>query len=415
MANSFITNAYVKALAVKVFDSLNYLKNSTAPFDITAGMKPGSVYQLVIEDGGKPTDGLAITDADRTGLTERSIYAWIKSKKSVISASSLAQVVDMTSWISTISATAIKLAISIQQDVINSEYFKSGVVTVNSNPWISLADAASSVITARQGSQVTGYIAPRAQGSLAAKALGGYNFVMATDQGSKLYGQAMIGQYANVEYINIPEIPSVKAPATGISAMTVNSAVVINSTHFGKSVPETYLNIVGTANDTAVLPKGYTFNLPDIYSCNVQGEKSPYEFGFIVQEDTPLSGETAVNVKVQSLVTADCYARNCFVGDGTNSAENLAGVNGTAQLVLSAGVTYWPCEIRTKEALAFQGITLNDLEGAKNASEAVDQVKLQVASLGDFDSRDNYSRIDFSYVATKADIRDSAMAYIALT
>lgn len=412
MSNSIITNKFVVAAAAQVFDQLNYLKNSYAPFDFSVGSQAGSVARLVLRDGGKVTDGIVMTDADRTGMQERVIYGWRSQKKACIEADVIAKVIDLASWTEYIKSTSIKLAIAIQQEVIDTEYFKTGVVCANSNPWAALSDAAMATVTARQGSTVTGYIAPRAQGAIAAKAIGGYTFGIASDAAKNLYAENSIGQYAGVEFINIPEIPEVKVPS-GITGLAVNSALVINATHYGESIPETYLEMVAATGVTATLPKGYAFNLPEVYSTNVQGAKSPYEFGFVLQDAVTLNGATPVNAKVQSLITANCYARNCYIGDGTNSAENLAAVSGTVDVILSAGTTYWPCEIRTKEALVFQGIDQADLDGAKNESGSVGEVKISITSLGDITNKNNITREDVAYVAVKGDIRGSSMAYIA--
>lgn len=408
MANVFINAKSVKVFLGTVIEAMPYLRASKSYFkDQIVGKKCGRTYSFYLPDSGTPTDGLTITADDRKTIVEKSIDLTVKNKKSVVALDILSKVVDMENFMETVSEPyARTLGVQIQKDVISDNLFKAGSVTVSSDGWSGMAGIAAQIRATRQGAKITGYLDPLVTAKLASNALNNFKFSDSGPIATKIYAENAVGKFGGAEWVEINDLPEVIVPSTGIADLSVNSAVVIAS--------ETYLNIVGKAASIGTLPAGYVFTLPTCYSCDLIGNKTKSKFGFIVQEDTVLSGATAVNVPVQNLITENIGSRNCYIGNGLNSAANLEAVSGNVNYILSAGVTYLPCEVRTDACLAYDDVPMEDLAGAKTETAKVGEIQMKVTTDGDFDTMVNSSRWDLAYLAGKTDIRESGLTYVPL-
>lgn len=409
MANVFINSKSVKVFLGTVIDAMPYMRASKSYFkDQIVGKKAGRTYSFYLPDSGTPTDGLTITADDRKTIVEKSIDLTVKNKKSVVSLDVLSKVVDIESFVDTVSTPyGRKLGVEIQKDVIADNIFKCGSVTVSNDGWSGMAGIAAQIRSTRQGAKVTGYLDPLVSSKLSSNALSNFHFTPAGPLTTKIYEDNAVGKFGGAEWVEINDLPEVIVPSTGISDLSVNSAVVIDS--------QTYLNVVGNSASTGTLPLGYAFTLPTCYSCDLIGNKTKSKFGFVVQAATTLSGETAVNIPVQNLITENIGSRNCYIGDGLNSAANLSAVSGTISSQLSGGVTYIPCEVRTDACLAYDNVPMEDLAGAKTENAKVGELEMKVTTDGDFDTMVNSSRWDLSYLAGKTDIRESGLTYVPLT
>lgn len=295
-----------------------------------------------------------------------------------------------------IKPTANALAEDLIKQVIGNSALRSTGVAFGkmSDPSFKvLGAAAASLRKMRTGMTLVGHIDSEVMGDLSSlPVVNGVGFSAPSDKLGELYGEAAIGTFHKVPFIDEPFMPTITLgtnPGTGCSVKTAVSTA-------GADV----ISIKGITGAT-VIKKGTPFTIAGVSRCTAAGTAlvgTPYVF--VAQEDAAVSSGSA-DVKVLPVYLANA---------GYIPTVSVASIAADAAITFVTpsdgwGKTYSVGIVRAREALNWHPIEMNDIKGCENGKTTTPSMSVHTAFDGDINSGDNTGRLDVLFSGKIVDPR----------
>lgn len=295
--------------------------------------------------------------------------------------------------------TANALAENLIKSVIaNSSLRSTGVIVASSASFTPLASAAASLRKMRTGMSLVGHIDSDTAGALAALPLtaGNNHFDAPSNKLADLYGEAAIGTYHKVAYVDEPFMITITTGADcGVNCL-VNGAVSQSAVVDGADTMD--IRIDGIAAGVSKIKAGSVFAISGVNRCTASGTAlvgTPYHF--VVQADADVSSNAA------TLKVLPVY----FAGQGYIPTVSVASIadNTAITWITGANKTYNVTIVRAREALNWTPIEMENIRGCENGKTTTPSMSVHTAFDGDINTADNTGRLDVLFSGKIVDPR----------
>ena len=292
--------------------------------------------------------------------------------------------------------TADALAERIVKKVINNAYLRStGVVvaakdagTGTSASFLPLAAALASLRKMRKGMTLVGHLDSDTMGVLSSLPVtaGVGHFDQPSEKLAELYGEAAIGTFHRCPFIDEPFMPVITTGAAPGASCLVNGEVDQDDVTDGADTMD--IAIDGIASGVTTIKAGSAFTIANVSRCTGSGTplvNTPYVF--VVQKDAEVTSNAA------TLKVLPVYFNAGLGYIPTVSVDKIAD-NAAITWLTGANKTYAVGIVRSREALNWTPVEMNDIKGCENAKTTVPTMSFHAAYDGDIDDASNKGRLD---------------------
>jgi len=401
--NSFTNNKKVKLIAANVADARVFTKASVSKMSQSefAGKKYGKSYNLYIPGKPKVVNGVV---ADPSDITEIETSVMLDNDNVSTELGPWQRLGDVESFQQEIAGPwATTLARSQEKKIVSNEIFKALMAVVapkTSNPldgadYGVLGKATAKLRKLALSSDLVGFLDPDVEAEISSKAVSN-KFITNDGVFMKLYGENAIGKYATAGWVETPDLPQITTPASAATAsITLTNNVVAATDGFDE---------VTTISGTNLF-KGAVFNVTGLKVVDTSGIQTEVPAQIVVLSANA-AGTSATITPLR--ITLDGKAANnpnAWVPTGTSSL--------TATYALGTSKSYVVCEVRAKDALAYDTYQFDNLPGSDDEMVATvggSSVKMRV--FGDGTNLSKLVRIDSAYAASLYEPRNAVVIYI---
>lgn len=399
--SAFTHNKKVKLIAANVADNRAFTKASVSKMSQSefAGKKFGRTYTLYIPGKPRVVNGVV---ADPSDIVEIETDVMLDNDNVSCELGAWQRLGDVEKFNDEIAKPwAVTLARTQEKKIIENEVFKafqSVVVPLSGGDYgVGFKDLSKASAKLRQlalSSEVVSFLNPDVNSAISGSGLDKFIW---SDRMKDIYGDCYLGRYASAEQIEIPDLPE-------ITAKDASATLII-----GAVKKDTDGNDLGYAEITTVtgsnLYKGACFTCSALKIVDTSGIETNQPVSIIVT-DVNEDGTEGTISKIRITIKGKAY------GNPNAWAQSA----GTFTLVhaLTNGVTYQICEMRTKDALAYDTYQFDQLPGSDEemvSSVGGSSVKMRI--FGDGTNLNKLVRIDSAYAASIYEPRNCVVMYVA--
>lgn len=403
VSNSFSNNKKVKLIAANVADARVFTKASVSKMSQSefAGKKYGKSYNLYIPGKPKVVNGVV---ADPSDITEIETAVYLDNDNVSAELGAWQRLGDVESFQQEIAGPwATTLARSQEKKIVSNEIFK-GLMAVIAPKTSTTLDGADYGVLGRAtaklrklalSSDLVGFLDPDVEAEISSKAVSN-KFITNDGTFMKLYGENAIGKYATAGWVETPDLPQITTPASAATAtITLTNNVVAATDGFDEVTTITGTNLF----------KGAVFNVAGLKVVDTSGIQTEVPVQIIV-----LSANAAgTSATISPLrITLDGKAAN-----NPNAWVPATTTTLTATYALGTSKTYVICEVRAKDALAYDTYQFDSLPGSDDENVSTvggSSVKMRI--FGDGTNLNKLVRIDSAYAASLYEPRNAVVIYI---
>lgn len=399
--NTFTNNKKVQLVAANIEDQRVFTKASVSKMKQSdfEGKKYGKSYSLYIPGRPKMVNGVVANPSDITEI-ETSVY--LDNDNVSAELGPWQRLGDMEKFNEQLAAPyAETLARGQERKIVENEIFKAmsaviapkaaGVQTVD---YDTLGKATAKLRKLALGSELIGFLDPDVEAEITGKAVGN-KFLTNDKVFMDAYGENAIGKYATAKWVESPDLPEITTKASAATG----SITLTDTPSSGKGFDEV-TQISGTN-----LVKGSMFTVAGLYMVDRSGMQTKVPVQIIV---TAVNAAGTVGQISPLRITFDGEAYNnpnAWVAAGTSSLTLVSA--------LSTSTTYQICEVRAKDALAYDTYQFDNLPGSEDEMVAtVGGTSVKMRIFGDGTNLNKLIRIDSAYAAAIYEPRDCVVIYV---
>ena len=401
--NSFTHNKKVKLIAANIEDARLFTKASVSkmPQSEFAGKKFGKSYNLYIPGKPKVVNGVV---ADPSDITEIETTVLLDNDNVSAELGPWQRLGDVESFQQEIAGPwATTLARSQEKKIVSNEIFKALMAVIAPKTSVSLDGADYGVLgkaTAKLrklalSSDLIGFLDPDVEAEISSKAVSN-KFITNDGTFMKLYGENAIGRYATAGWVETPDLPQITTPASAATAtITLTNNDVAATDGFDE---------VTTISGTNLF-KGAVFNVAGLKVVDTSGIQTEVPVQIVVLSANAAGTSATISPLRITLDGKAANNPNAWVAAGTSSL--------TATYALGTSKTYLVCEVRAKDALAYDTYKFDSLPGSDEEQVATvggSSVKMRI--FGDGTNLNKLVRIDSAYAASLYEPRNAVVIYI---
>jgi hypothetical protein len=413
--NSFTNRKKLELLATAIKDNMPYILASKQEFPQSElkGKKFGASVHTYLLDPGSVTDGIV---ADPDTVTEVELTAVMANKNTSIETDLWEDLNDIEDFKKIIKTKGLKLARSIEKDVIDQNIYSSfqavvqpkvGGVSVFDTGVIGDSSAALGEL-AVAGRLVT-FAAPTYTGKVSR---GLQRNLLPDDIMRDLYKSRYLGECENTSVIEQALMPKITMSSTMDTAPTIT--FVADNTDSNSNVLNYKPVSTLTASSGKTLEEGAAYVIPDVYVVDQSGMRTNQPFVVIWHKEI-----TGVNKGVATYTYKIPEVR-LAVGDQKGAGNPnawtpspLANLTFALTPLLGASKSYLVTQTRLDDALVFDAYTFSDLPSSRTENVGVDgPIALKCMEFGDGKNGVQLTRIDAPYLSKIWDPRLSVTGYI---
>ena len=413
--NSFTNRKKLELLATAIKDNMPYILASKQEFPQSElkGKKFGASVHTYLLDPGSVTDGIV---ADPDTVTEVELTAVMANKNTSIETDLWEDLNDIEDFKKIIKTKGLKLARSIEKDVIDQNIYSSfqavvqpkvGGVSVFDTGVIGDSSAALGEL-AVAGRLVT-FAAPTYTGKVSRSL---QRNLLPDDIMKDLYKSRYLGECENTSVIDQALMPKITMSSTMDTAPTIT--FVADNTDANSNVLNYKPVSTLTASSGKTLEEGAAYVIPDVYVVDQSGMRTNQPFVVIWHKEI-----TGVNKGVATYTYKIPEVR-LAVGDQKGAGNPnawtpapLANLTFALTPLLGASKSYLVTQTRLDDALVFDTYTFSDLPSSRTENVGVDgPIALKCMEFGDGKNGVQLTRIDAPYLSKIWDPRLSVTGYI---
>lgn len=400
--NSFANNKKVKLIAANIEDQRVFTKASVSKMSQSefAGKKFGKSYNLYIPGRPKMVNGVVANPSD---ITEIETSVMLDNDNVSAELGPWQRLGDVESFNDEIAKPwAETLARGQEKKIVEAEIFKAlgavvaakdgnGNVTVD---YDTLGKATAKLRKLALGSELIGFLDPDIEAEITGKAVGN-KFLTNDKVFMDTYGENAIGRYGTAKWVESPDLPVI---TTKGSAAT-GSITLTDTPSSGKGF-DVVTQISGTN-----LVKGSLFTVAGLKMVDCSGIQTEVPVQIIVK-DVNAAGTVGYISPLRITLDGQNYNNpNAWVAAGTSSLT-LVSALGTSK-------TYQICEVRAKDALAFDQYQFDSLPGSdEEMVSTVGSTSVKMRVFGDGTNLNKLVRIDSAYAASLYEPRNAVVIYV---
>ena len=385
MANSFINGKKIKIFAAAVKNACPYLEASKSYFsDDIEGKKNGQTYYTYIVDPGVATSGVDITSDDRTNV-QKQVAVTLRNMKQGVDLSTLNRTVDIESFADEVAKPiGNTIGAATQKEVVERTILNAdGALVTGSAAFSAMGLASARLRGVKAAGKLTGWMHPEDAANVINSGLG--VFQAPGDYAKMSFGDAAVGRFAQVDWQEIPEIPSYTmgtfVPSSATTMTAVTSAEGVTSIGLSDAA----------LTSASTITKGTIINFAGVKTLTLNNMNTQEQYSVIVTADaTGTAG--AITVTINPIYFVKGAAKNVSVTSIAAGTKCVA----SGQV---AGTTYRVLQVRDNDALAFDTYKFAPLPSAEEMSESVGKFKIEGCAIGNVLTRDSTYRFDFPYAA----------------
>lgn len=407
--NTFSNNKKVQLVAANIEDQRVFTKASVSKMKQSdfAGKKYGKSYTLYIPGRPKVVNGVV---ADPSGTTEIETQVYLDNDNVSDEIGPWQRLGDIESFQEQFAGPyAETLGRTQEKKIVENEIFKALTAVVapkadgNSEPlngidYDVLGKATAKLKKLALGSELIGFLDPEVQSEIVGKAVAS-KFITDDKKFMELYGDAAIGKYANAKWAETPDLPEITTGASAATGSITLGDAVLDS----DNVPQGFAEITQISGTN--LFKGAMFTVAGLYAVDRSGIQTKVPVQIIVKDVNP-AGTVGYISPLRITFDGKAYGNpNAWVATGTESLS-LTYALGTSK-------TYVICEVRAKDALAYDTYQFDSLPGSdEEFVSTVGGTSLKMRIFGDGTNLNKLFRIDSSYAAAIYEPRDCVVIYV---
>ena len=404
--NSFTNNKKVQLVAANIEDLRVFTKASVSKMKQSdfEGKKYGRSYSLYIPGRPKLVNGVV---ADPSDITEIETSVMLDNDNVSAELGPWQRLGDMEKFNEQFAYPyAETLARGQEKKIIENEIFKamSAVVAPKTSASFDGADfdilgkATGKLRKLALGTELIGFLDSEVQSEIVNKAVG-KKFITDDKKFMDLYGEAAIGKYAQAKWVETPDLPEI---TTGASAAT-------GSITLGDPITDSDSHALGFAEITKIsgtnLFKGAMFTVAGLKMVDRSGLQTNVPVQIIVKSVNVAGTEGEISPLRITLDGKAYNNPNAWVATGTESLS-LVYALGTSK-------TYQICEVRAKDALAYDTYQFDSLPGSdEEMVSTVGGTSVKMRIFGDGTNLNKLYRIDSAYAAAIYEPRDCVVIYV---
>jgi hypothetical protein len=406
--NTFANNKKVKLVAANVADARVFTKASVSKMSQSefAGKKFGRSYTLYIPGKPKVVNGVV---ADPSDVTEIETQVYLDNDNVSNELGPWQRLGDIESFQQEIAGPwATSLARDQEKKIVKHEIFKAmgAVVAPKTSAALDGADysmlgkATAKLRKLALSSELVGFLDPDVEAEISDKAISN-KFITSDSQFMKLYGENSIGKYATAGWVETPDLPQIKTKASAYTG----------SITLGTAAEDGNGNALGFAPITQIsgtnLVAGDMFTVAGLKMVDTSGIQTDVPVQIIVLSTNDAGTVGYIN-PLRITFDGKAYGNpNAWVAADTESLTLVAG--------LKANTTYQICEVRAKDALAYDTYQFDSLPGSDEEQVATvggSSVKMRI--FGDGTNLNKLIRLDSAYAAAIYEPRNCVVIYVEM-
>ena len=399
--STFSHNKKVKLIAANVADNRAFTKASVSKMSQSefAGKKFGRTYTLYIPGKPRVINGVV---ADPSDIVEIETQVTLDNDNVSCELGAWQRLGDVEKFNETIAKPwATTLARSQEKKIIENEVFKamqSVVVAKNGADYgVGFKDLSKASAKLRQlalSSEVVSFLNPDVNSAISGSGLDKFIW---SDRMKDIYGDCYLGRYASAEQIEIPDLPEITAKSDASATLIIGA---VKNDGDGNALGYAEVKTVTGAN----LFKGALFTCSALKIVDTSGIETNQPISVIVTDVNEDGTEGTISP-----------LRISIKGKAYGNPNAWAASAGTFSLTygLTGGSTYQICEMRTKDALAYDTYQFDQLPGSDEemvASVGGSSVKMRI--FGDGTNLNKLVRIDSAYAASIYEPRNCVVMYV---
>ena len=406
--NTFSNNKKVQLVAANIEDQRVFTKASVSKMKQSdfAGKKYGRSYTLYIPGRPKVVNGVV---ADPSGTTEIETQVYLDNDNVSDEIGPWQRLGDVESFQEQFAGPyAETLGRTQEKKIVANEIFKALTAVVapktsasfDGVDYDTLGKATAKLKKLALGTELIGFLDPEVQSEIVGKAVAS-KFITDDKKFMELYGDAAIGKYANAKWAETPDLPEI---TTKHDAAT--GSITLSVPEDGEDADH---NTLGFAEVTQIsgtnLIKGTMFTVDGLYAVDRSGIQTKVPVQIIVK-DVNDDGTVGYISPLRITIDGKAYNNpNAWVATGTTSLS--------LTYALGTDKTYVICEVRAKDALAYDTYQFDSLPGSdEEFVSTVGGTSLKMRVFGDGTNLNKLFRIDSSYAAAIYEPRDCVVIYV---
>lgn len=414
--NSFTNRKKLDLLATALRDNMPYIRASKQEFPQSElkGRKFGDSVHTYLLDPGTVADGIV---ADPDTLTEVELTATLANKNTSVETDMWENLVDIEDFKKIIKTKGMKLARSIEKDVIDQNVFASlqafvqpkvGGASVFDTGVIGDSSAALGEL-AVAGKLVT-FASPTLTGKISR---GLQRNLLPDDIMRDIYKNRYLGECENTSVIEQALMPKIKMSSTMDTAPEITFTVANTD---GSSNPLNYepVSTIAASSGSVTLEEGAAYVVPNVFVVDQSGMRTSQPLVVIYHKEiTGVShGVPTYTYKIPEIRLAVGDQKGAGNPNAWTPAP-LASLTVSLTPLLTAGSSYLVTQTRLDDCLVFDSYTFEDLPSSRTENVGVDgPVVLKCMEFGDGKNGVKLTRIDAPYLSKIWDERLSVTGYI---
>lgn len=404
--NTFSNNKKVQLVAANVADARVFTKASVSKMAQSefAGKKFGKSYTLYIPGHPKVVNGVV---ADPSDITEVETSVYLDNDNVSAELGAWQRLGDIEKFQDEVAGPwATTLARSQEKKIVKSEIFKAMAAVVAPKTTASLDGADYGVLSQATAklrklalsSELIGFLDPDVEAEISSKAIAS-KFITSDATFNKIYGENAIGKYGTAGWVETPDL----------FEFSTHASAYTGSITLGDPITDSDSNALGfaeidTISGTNLVP-GDMFTVAGLKMVDTSGIQTDVPVQIIVLE-TNVAGTSAKINPLRITLDGKAYGNpNAWVPTGTTTLTLVAGLKNNA--------TYQVCEVRAKDALAYDTYQFDTLPGSQDEMVSTvggSSVKLRI--FGDGTNLNKLVRIDSAYAASIYEPRNCVVIYV---
>lgn len=413
--NAWSNRKKLELLATAVKDNMPYILASKQEFPQSElkGRKFGASVHTYLLDPGTVADGIV---ADPDTVTEVELTAVMANKNTSIETDLWEDLNDIEDFKKVIKTKGLKLARSIEKDVIDQNIYSSfqavvqpkvGGVSVFDTGVI--GDSSSALGELSVAGRLVTFAAPTYTGKVSR---GLQRNLLPDNIMADLYKSRYLGECENTAVIEQALMPKITMSSTMDTAPTIT--FIADNTDANSNVLNYKPVSTLTASSGKTLEEGAAYVIPDVYVVDQSGMRTNQPFVVIWHKEI-----TGVNKGVATYTYKIPEVR-LAVGDQKGAGNPnawtpapLANLTFALTPLLGASKSYLVTQTRLDDALVFDTYTFSDLPSSRTENVGVDgPIALKCMEFGDGKNGVQLTRIDAPYLSKIWDPRLSVTGYI---
>lgn len=413
--NAWTNRKKLELLATAVKDNMPYILASKQEFPQSElkGKKFGASVHTYLLDPGTVADGIV---ADPDTVTEVELTAVMANKNTSVETDLWEDLNDIEDFKKIIKTKGLKLARSIEKDVIDQNIYSSfqavvqpkvGGVSVFDTGVI--GDSSSALGELSVAGRLVTFAAPTYTGKVSRSL---QRNLLPDNIMADLYKSRYLGECENTAVIEQALMPKITMSSTMDTAPTIT--FVADNTDANSNVLNYKPVSTLTASSGKTLEEGAAYVIPDVYVVDQSGMRTNQPFVVIWHKEI-----TGVNKGVATYTYKIPEVR-LAVGDQKGAGNPnawtpapLANLTFALTPLLGASKSYLVTQTRLDDALVFDTYTFSDLPSSRTENVGVDgPIALKCMEFGDGKNGVQLTRIDAPYLSKIWDPRLSVTGYI---